>query len=108
MVQRFVRFQFIKIPSILPIILEIKINSSFNNTNCFQELKKAATLGNRIHAGECLSYVVPKGCWFTRLVEESDVGKTDDKSPSYTVYSCSLVPGFDIRDFRSKKYKDFK
>ena len=72
-----------------------------------QELKKAATLGNRIHAGECFSYVVPKGCWFTRLVEESDVGRTDDKTPSYTVYSCSLVPGFDIRDFRSKKYKDF-
>ena len=69
-------------------------------------MKKAAVLGNRVHDGECLSYVVPKGCWFTRLVEEANVGERDDKSPSYTVYSCSLVPGFDIRDFRSMKYKD--
>ena len=72
-----------------------------------QQLKKAATLGIRVDQGECLSFVVPKGSWFTRLVEASDAAEKEEKCPSYTVYSCSLVPGFDIRDFRSMKYKDF-
>ena len=82
-------------------------NQDFDMIIILQELKKAATLGTRVDQGECLSFVVPKGCWFTRLVEESDAGGKEEKSPSYTVYSCSLVPGFDIRDFRSMKYKDF-
>lgn len=69
-------------------------------------LKKAAVLGNRVDIGECLSFVVPKGSWFTRLVEGAGACGNDQKQPSYTVYSCSLVPGFDIRDFRSMKYKD--
>ena len=70
----------------------------------WQVLKKAAVLGQRIDQGELLSYVVPKGQWFTRLVEGSGGDDTDGKS--YTVFSCSLVPGFDIRDFRAAKYKD--
>jgi len=69
-------------------------------------LKKAAVLGTRVDIGECLSFVFPKGSWFTRLVEKSDTDGKDPSQPSYTVYSCSLVPGFDIRDFRSMKYKD--
>ena len=67
--------------------------------------EKVATLGKRIDAGEVLSFVVPKGTWFTRLVEGSTGTVPDRSGASYTVFSCSLVPGFDIRDFRASKYK---
>ena len=63
-------------------------------------------MGKRVDAGEVLSYVVPKGKWFTRLVEGSTDTVPDRSGASYTVFSCSLVPGFDIRDFRASKYKD--
>ena len=53
-----------------------------------------------------MSYVVTKGQWFTRLVEGPSGDELDRNEKSYTVFSCSLVPGFDIRDFRAAKYKD--
>ena len=59
-----------------------------------------------------MSYVVIKGQWFTRLVEGGETEKNDisedseDRESMYTVFSCSLTPGFDIRDFRAAKYSD--
>ena len=70
-------------------------------------MKKVAVLGQQIDLGESLTYVVTKGQWFTRLVEAPDSDKEDtDDVGLYTVFSCSLVPGFDIRDFKAAKYKD--
>ena len=69
-------------------------------------MKKAAILGQQVDLGESLTYVVTKGQWFTRLVETDESSKEDTIEPLYTVFSCSLVPGFDIRDFKSARYKD--
>ena len=69
-------------------------------------MKKAAALGQQIDLGESLTYVVTKGQWFTRLVEAAETDKEDIDDGLYTVFSCSLIPGFDIRDFKAAKYKD--
>ena len=69
-------------------------------------MKKEAVLGQRLDLGESLSFAVKKGQWFTRLVEGSNDAASGKEETSYTVFSCSLVPGFDIRDFRAAKYKD--
>merc|ERR1712059_162965 len=40
------------------------------------------------------AFPVPKNRWFTRVVESTD-------SESYTLFSCSLAPGFNIEDFEA-------
>eukprot|EP00092_Neocalanus_flemingeri_P022310 GFUD01024192.1.p1 GENE.GFUD01024192.1~~GFUD01024192.1.p1 ORF type:complete len:177 (+),score=52.24 GFUD01024192.1:36-533(+) len=57
------------------------------------ELEKVVVGLDAAH-GEVVSFAVPKDRWFTRLVESCD-------EEAYTLFSCSLAPGFDGRDFEA-------
>ncbi|XP_023346229.1 uncharacterized protein LOC111715183 [Eurytemora carolleeae] len=57
------------------------------------------TLGPQIDEGQTLFTAVPKDTWFTRIVESEDEN-------NFTVYSCSLIPGFELADFEARKYGD--
>ena len=61
---------------------------------CGGELEKVV-LGLDVAHGEVLAYAVPKNRWFTRLVESCD-------KDAYTLFSCSLAPGFDQKDFEAE------
>merc|ERR1712106_173375 len=58
------------------------------------ELEKAVVGLDAAH-GEVVSYAVPKDRWFTRLVESC-------QEEAYTLFSCSLAPGFDESDFEAE------
>ena len=58
------------------------------------ELDKVV-VGLDVAQGEVVAFAVPKDCWFTRLVESC-------QEDAYTLFSCSLAPGFDARDFEAE------
>ena len=62
------------------------------------ELRKV-TLGPEVNQGQVLAFPVPADTWFTRVVES-------DHQDDYSLFSCSLVPGFHIEDFNATKLKD--
>lgn len=54
-------------------------------------------VGAQIEKGEVPFYAIPKNTWFTRLVES-------ENAEDFCLYSCSLVPGFELADFTAKKF----
>ena len=63
-----------------------------------QDLKRVV-LGPRVDKGHVLACPVPADRWFTRLV---DTPTSEEMSLDYTLFSCSLAPGFHIADFQAK------
>jgi predicted cupin superfamily sugar epimerase len=54
-------------------------------------------LGNKLHAGDRLQYVVPANVWFaSEPAEES----------SFSLVGCTVSPGFDFADFEMAAKKD--
>merc|ERR1719369_2302181 len=51
-------------------------------------------IGMDVAHGEVVAFAIPKDRWFTRLVENC-------RQDAYTLFSCSLAPGFDSRDFEA-------
>merc|ERR1719341_1773756 len=64
------------------------------------ELEKVV-VGLDVAHGEVVAFAVPKDCWFTRLVESC-------QEDAYTVFSCSLAPGFDDRDFEAQTLENIR
>merc|ERR1712098_653650 len=61
---------------------------------CGGELEKVV-VGLDVAHGEVPAFAVPKDRWFTRLVESCD-------EEAYALFSCSLAPGFDQKDFEAE------
>ena len=64
------------------------------SAGCVTSLERRV-LGPDLAQGEVLSLPVPAQTWFTRLVEA-------DSQQEFSVFSCCLAPGFDIRDFQAE------
>ena len=67
-----------------------------------QEMKHVV-LGPRVDQGQVLACPVPADRWFTRLV---DTPVTEEMSVDFTLFSCSLAPGFHIADFKARKLRN--
>ena len=61
-----------------------------------QDLKHVI-LGPQVDQGHVLAFPVPADTWFTRLVDT-----TEESSVDYSLFSCSLAPGFHIADFKAE------
>jgi len=57
-------------------------------------------LGTQMDKGQVLSCAVPKDTWFTRRVEKEE----GFQGEHFCVYSCSLLPGFELADFQAEKF----
>ena len=55
-------------------------------------------LGPDVDQGHVLAFPVPADTWFTRVVEA-------EHESQYTVFSCSLAPGFHTEDFQAAKLR---
>ena len=64
---------------------------------------KHVILGPRVDQGHVLAFPVPADRWFTRLV---DTPATQEMSGDFTLFSCSLAPGFHIADFKATKLRN--
>lgn len=56
-------------------------------------------VGPDVERGQRLSFPVPANTWFTRLVEA-------DHADDFSLFSCSLAPGFNIDDFDAEKIRN--
>lgn len=65
-----------------------------------QDLKHVI-LGPRVDQGQVLAFPVPADTWFTRLVDTTEKASVD-----YSLFSCSLAPGFHVADFKAKILKN--
>ena len=63
-----------------------------------QNLRRVV-LGPDVDQGHVLAFPVPADTWFTRVVEA-------EHESQYTVFSCSLAPGFHIDDFQAAKLEN--
>ena len=60
---------------------------------------RRVVLGPEVDKGHVLAFPVPADTWFTRVVEADD---QDD----YSLFSCSLAPGFHQDDFKARKLEE--
>ena len=76
----------------------------FQDATSAQEMKHVV-LGPRVDQGHVLAFPVPADRWFTRLV---DTPATEEISVDvdFTLFSCSLAPGFHIADFKARKLRN--
>ena len=77
---------------------------SFQDATSAKEMKHVV-LGPRVDQGHVLAFPVPANRWFTRLV---DTPATEETSVDvdFTLFSCSLAPGFHIADFKARKLRN--
>ena len=61
---------------------------------------KRVILGPRVDQGQVLAFPVPADTWFTRLVDTPE--DPGNMTVDYSLFSCSLAPGFHINDFQAK------
>ena len=57
---------------------------------------RRVVLGPEVDKGHVMTFPVPANTWFTRVVEA-------DNQDDYSLFSCSLAPGFHIDDFMASK-----
>ena len=76
----------------------------FQDATSAKEMKHVV-LGPRVDQGHVLAFPVPANRWFTRLV---DTPATEETSVDvdFTLFSCSLAPGFHIADFKARKLRN--
>jgi len=66
-------------------------------TQGVDEDPETIVVGKQVGQGMVPFFAVPKNTWFTRLVES-------EKPDSFCVYSCTLVPGFELADFEARRF----
>ena len=60
---------------------------------------RMVVLGPEVDSGQMLAFPVPANTWFTRVVDA-------EQQDGYSLFSCSLAPGFHIDDFMACRLRE--